>query len=109
MMAARAAMTRLIPIVLVGLAWEAFAQSGAVTPFMLPPLSAVASRIWSDAGTGDLALNAGLTLYRALAGFLIAAAAGVALGCAMSRSALMRWFFDPVISVGCPRSRSCRS
>jgi len=95
-------MTRLIPIALVGLAWEAFAQRGVVTPFMLPPLSAVSLRIWSDASTGDLALNAGLTLYRALAGFLIAAGAGVALGCAMSRSALMRWFFDPIISVGFP-------
>ena len=93
---------RLIPIVLLGLAWEAFAQSGAVTPFMLPPLSAVALRVWSDALTGDLALNTGLTLYRALAGFLIAAGAGVALGCAMSHSALTRWFLDPIISVGFP-------
>jgi ABC-type nitrate/sulfonate/bicarbonate transport system permease component len=101
-MAARATMTRLVPIVALGLAWEAFAQSGAVTPFMLPPLSSVALRIWSDASTGDLALNAGLTLYRALAGFLIAAGAGVALGCAMSRSAPMRWFFDPIVSVGFP-------
>jgi ABC-type nitrate/sulfonate/bicarbonate transport system permease component len=95
-------MVRFIPIVLLGLAWEAFAQSGAVTPFMLPPLSAVLARIWSDAVTGDLLLNTGLTLYRALAGFLIAAAGGVALGCAMSRSALARWFFDPIISVGFP-------
>jgi ABC-type nitrate/sulfonate/bicarbonate transport system permease component len=95
-------MARLIPIVLLGLAWEAFAQSGAVTPFMLPPLSAVSLRIWSDAVTGELALNTGLTLYRALAGFFIAAGAGVALGCAMSRSALARWFFDPIISVGFP-------
>jgi ABC-type nitrate/sulfonate/bicarbonate transport system permease component len=93
---------RLIPIVLLGLAWEAFAHSGAVTPFMLPPLGAVLLRIWSDASAGDLLLNTGLTLYRALTGFLIAAGAGVALGCAMSRSAGTRWFFDPIISVGFP-------
>jgi ABC-type nitrate/sulfonate/bicarbonate transport system permease component len=99
---ARLTVARLIPIVLLGLSWEAFAQSGAVTPFMLPPLSAVALRIWSDALAGDLALNTGLTLYRALTGFLIAAGAGVALGCAMSRSAGARWFFDPIISVGFP-------
>jgi ABC-type nitrate/sulfonate/bicarbonate transport system permease component len=97
---ARVKLLRLVPIVLLGVAWEAFAQSGAVTP--LPPLSAVLLRVWSDASTGDLALNTGLTLYRALAGFLIAAGAGVALGCAMSRSALARWFLDPVISVGFP-------
>jgi ABC-type nitrate/sulfonate/bicarbonate transport system permease component len=93
---------RLLPIVLLGVAWEAVAQSGAVTPFMLPTLSAVLARISADAGSGDLALNTGLTLYRALTGFLIAAGGGVALGCAMSRSAAARWFFDPIISVGFP-------
>jgi ABC-type nitrate/sulfonate/bicarbonate transport system permease component len=100
--AAQAALLRLIPIVLLGAAWEAVAQSGAVTPFMLPTLSAVLERIWADAATGDLALNTGLTLYRALAGFVIAAGVGVALGCAMARSARVRWFFDPIISVGFP-------
>jgi len=99
---ARLMVARSIPIALLGAAWEAFARSGLVTPFMLPPLSAVLLRIWSDASAGDLALNTALTLYRALTGFLIAAGAGVALGCAMSRSAVARWFFDPIISVGFP-------
>ncbi len=93
---------RLIPIVLLGLAWEAFARSGAVTPFMLPRLSDVFLRIYADAATGDLAINTGLTLYRALTGFLIAAVAGIGLGFAMQKSALARWFFDPLISVGFP-------
>jgi ABC-type nitrate/sulfonate/bicarbonate transport system permease component len=93
---------RLVPIVLLALAWEAFARAGAVTPFMLPRLSDVGLRIYADAATGDLAINTGLTLYRALTGFLIAAVAGIALGFAMERSARMRWFFDPLISVGFP-------
>jgi ABC-type nitrate/sulfonate/bicarbonate transport system permease component len=91
-----------ISILALAAAWELFARSGAVTPFMLPRLGDVLARIWSDAVTGDLALNAGLTLYRALTGFLIAAAGGVALGCAMWRNAPTRWFFDPIISVGFP-------
>jgi ABC-type nitrate/sulfonate/bicarbonate transport system permease component len=62
----------------------------------------VVERIWSDALTGELAINAGLTLYRALTGFLIAAAGGIAIGMAMSRSAGANWFFDPIISVGFP-------
>jgi ABC-type nitrate/sulfonate/bicarbonate transport system permease component len=94
--------TRLIPIVLLALAWEAFARSGAVTPFMLPRASDVVLRIYADAATGDLALNTGLTLYRALVGFLIAAVAGVGLGFAIAHSALARWFFDPLISAGFP-------
>jgi taurine transport system permease protein len=83
-------------------AWEALARSGKVTPFMLPPFSAVVERIATDAIAGTLWLNLGLTVYRAMTGFLIAAIGGVALGAAMSRSRSARWFFDPIISVGFP-------
>jgi ABC-type nitrate/sulfonate/bicarbonate transport system permease component len=83
-------------------AWEAFARSGRVTPFMLPPFSAVVERIYADAIGGDLVHNLGLTMYRAMAGFVIAAAGGIALGAAMSRNRIVRWFFDPIISVGFP-------
>jgi len=89
-------------IVALALAWEAFARSGAVTMFVLPPLSAVIARIATDAGSGDLAINAGVTLFRALTGFAIAGVAGVTLGVAMCRSALARWFFDPIVSIGFP-------
>jgi ABC-type nitrate/sulfonate/bicarbonate transport system permease component len=88
--------------VLLALAWEALAASGAVTPFQLPRLSAVLARIWDDAVAGDLALNTALTLYRALVGFAIAAIAGVVLGMAMSRNVGVRWIFDPIVSVGFP-------
>jgi ABC-type nitrate/sulfonate/bicarbonate transport system permease component len=84
------------------LAWELFARSGRVTPFMLPPFSAVAERIYSDAVGGDLWRNLGLTMYRALTGFAVAAVGGVALGALMSRNRLVCWFFDPIISVGFP-------
>jgi ABC-type nitrate/sulfonate/bicarbonate transport system permease component len=95
-------LARLAPIIVLLAAWEIFARSGAVTPFMLPPLSAVAERIFDDALGGDLFINAWVTIYRALVGFAISAVAGVALGAAMSRNALARWFFDPIISVGFP-------
>jgi ABC-type nitrate/sulfonate/bicarbonate transport system permease component len=84
------------------IAWELFARSGRVTPFMLPTFSAVAERIYSDAVAGDLWRNLGLTMYRAMAGFIIAAAGGIAVGALMSRNVLARWFFDPIISVGFP-------
>lgn len=93
---------RLLPIVLLAVGWELFARSGHVTPFMLPRLSAVVLRIWDDALRGELVLNVGLTLYRTLAGFLISAIGGVMLGAAMSRSVSVRWFFDPIVSVGFP-------
>jgi ABC-type nitrate/sulfonate/bicarbonate transport system permease component len=88
-------------IVLIG-GWELFARSGAVTPFVLPPLSDVLLRIWSDAVSGDLWLSTAVTLYRALTGFAIAAVGGIVLGMAIYRIGPIRWFFDPIISVGFP-------
>jgi ABC-type nitrate/sulfonate/bicarbonate transport system permease component len=102
---ARAALwlgARVFSVVLLVAAWELVARSGAVTQFQLPALSKVLVRIWSDAVSGQLAINTGVTLYRAMAGFLIAAVGGVAIGMAMSRLRLVHWFFDPIISVGFP-------
>ena len=93
---------RFLSIGLLLAAWELLSHSGTVTPFMLPSIETVVARIVHDAGTGELFINLGLTLYRSLFGFLIAAGAGIALGLFISRSAVVRWFFDPVISVGFP-------
>jgi ABC-type nitrate/sulfonate/bicarbonate transport system permease component len=92
----------LFSILLLLIAWELFARSGKVTPFMLPRFSTVAEYIWNDAVTGDLWRNLGLTLYRALAGFCIATVGGITLGALMARNKAVRWFFDPIISVGFP-------
>jgi ABC-type nitrate/sulfonate/bicarbonate transport system permease component len=89
-------------VMAVALAWELTARSGMVTPFMLPRLSVVLARISSDAASGDLTQNLGFTLYRALAGFLIAAAVGIPLGIMITRNRAVRWFFDPIVSVGFP-------
>jgi ABC-type nitrate/sulfonate/bicarbonate transport system permease component len=89
-------------ILLLAVAWELLARSGAVTPFQLPTLTSVLERIWINASTGDLFINLGVTLYRALAGFVIAAIFGVLLGMAMTRVPAVRWFFDPIVSVGFP-------
>jgi len=103
--ALRAAVRGLAPaisVIALAAAWELVARSGAVTPFMLPALSAVIERIWHDLVAGDLPINTAVTLYRALAGFLIGAVAGIALGVAVSRNGLAHWFFDPIISAGFP-------
>ncbi|TKT69203.1 ABC transporter permease [Aquamicrobium sp. LC103] len=89
-------------IVVLCLAWEFGARVGAINPFLLPSLSDVLARIWADAMSGTVFVDLGLTLYRTLAGFLIAAALGIPIGVLMARSATVRWFFDPLISVGFP-------
>ena len=90
------------PVIVLLVAREVFARSGAVTPFMLPQFSSVLERIASDTASGELPVAMGLTLWRALAGFLISAFAGIALGLAMARLRSFYWFFDPIISVGFP-------
>jgi ABC-type nitrate/sulfonate/bicarbonate transport system permease component len=91
-----------VSVVALVLGWELFARSGAVTPYVLPPLSDVLLRIWTDALSGELWANTGVTLYRAIVGFLIASVGGIVLGMAIARIPPVRWFFDPIISVGFP-------
>ncbi|HUC63018.1 MAG TPA: ABC transporter permease [Alphaproteobacteria bacterium] len=82
--------------------WELLARTGLFTPYMLPAFSTVLERVWSDALSGDLPLNLGLTLYRALVGFAIAASGGIVLGVLIARVRVVRWFFDPLVSAGFP-------
>ncbi len=89
-------------LVVLLVAWETSARSGIVTNFLLPPLSTVLGRVTEDAMSGELTINLGLTLYRAVVGFAIAGAAGVALGIVMTRRPWVRWFFDPIVSVAFP-------
>ncbi len=92
----------LLPLIALVAGWEALSRSGAVSAFLLPPISAVLQRVWEDALSGELTTNLGMTLYRALTGFAIAAIGGVALGILMTRNRFVRWFFDPIVSVGFP-------
>ena len=68
----------------------------------MPPLSVVLERIWDDTLSGDLLANLGQTLYRVMIGFAIAGSLGIALGILIARNVLVRWFFDPIISVAFP-------
>jgi ABC-type nitrate/sulfonate/bicarbonate transport system permease component len=101
----RAAATRLagsLSLIALVIAWQFASTSGLVTPFLLPPISAVLERVWQDALTGNLAINLGLTLYRTMVGFLVAGIAGVVIGILMAKNKIVRWFFDPIVSVGFP-------
>jgi len=89
-------------VVALFVSWELLTRSRTFTPFMLPSPQSVLERIWRDGSSGDLFINMALTIYRALAGFLIAAMLGVSIGLLMARNAGLRWFLDPVISVGFP-------
>lgn len=84
------------------IAWEVLARSGLVLKFLLPPLSEVLARIWTDLVSGKLLYDMALTLYRTLVGFGGAAIFGVTLGILIARNSAVRWFFDPIVSAGLP-------
>ena len=91
-----------LTLILLLVAWEGFARSGAVSAFLLPPFSVVMERVWDDTISGDLPINLWQTLYRMAVGFGIAAALGIVLGILIARSRAARWFFDPIVSVAFP-------
>ena len=93
---------RIFSILVLIVLWEGLARSGLFTPFVLPSLSSVIERIWTDATSGELFINTGLTVYRAMVGFLICMVLGILIGVAMSRNVIANWFFDPIVSVGFP-------
>jgi ABC-type nitrate/sulfonate/bicarbonate transport system permease component len=93
---------RIFSVLALLVAWEALARSGTFTPFVLPSLSSVIERIYADAMSGELFINTGLTVYRAMVGFLISMVFGILIGAAMSRNVIASWFFDPIVSVGFP-------
>jgi len=93
---------RVFSILVLLAGWEILARSGMFTHFQLPAFSEVVTYIWNDGVSGDLWLNTGLTLYRALTAFLICTVGGIAIGVAMSRNVIANWFFDPIVSVGFP-------
>jgi ABC-type nitrate/sulfonate/bicarbonate transport system permease component len=95
-------LTRSGSVLVVLIAWEIAARSGAFTVFLLPPLSMVLARVGEDVISGSLAVDLGLTLYRTMVGFVISAIAGVALGVLIARIKFVHWFFDPIVSVGFP-------
>ena len=84
------------------IAWELFARQEIVTPFLLPAMSVVVARVVEDFVSGQLPLDIGITLYRSAVAFALAASIGVTLGLLMARLASVRWFFDPLISIGLP-------
>jgi taurine transport system permease protein len=93
------------PYAIIGLlllAWQLAASWQLVMPFLLPPPSSVLSWIVDDATSGNLVANIAITLYRAFAGFTLAAIVGVIVGILMTRVVSVRWFFDPVLSFGLP-------
>ncbi len=84
------------------LAWELLARSGLVSAYLLPPASQVALRVVEAAASGEILREGGRTLLRMLVGYVLAGTLGVILGVLMARVRVVRWFMDPLVSIGFP-------
>jgi ABC-type nitrate/sulfonate/bicarbonate transport system permease component len=82
--------------------WELVICMGWVDPYLLPAPSAIFHRTIAELETGELVSNATQTIYRGIAGFLMAALLGVFIGTLAGRNRFCRWFIDPLISIGFP-------
>jgi len=82
--------------------WEVVSELQLVTPFLLPAPITVVRWIANDLWSGKFFINTFWTLYRSLLGFALAAVFGVGIGILMVQSKWIRWFFDPIVSIGLP-------
>jgi NitT/TauT family transport system permease protein len=98
----RSALRNAFPFVVVGALWETVAHVGLFPPRLFPPLEAVAAAFLRLTLNGTLPHHAFDTLVRLVAGFALAAVAGVAIGILMGRSRRAEDILLPVISIGAP-------
>jgi len=92
----------LLPLLLVGGAWEAFARLSGVNPALFPPVETVAVTFWHLLLSGVLWVNTVDTLGRLMFGWAIASVIGLVLGFAMARNRVIEDLFLPLISLLLP-------
>jgi NitT/TauT family transport system permease protein len=90
------------PFLVVGLLWEITAHLGLFPRKLFPPLEEVALTFVRLTAAGILPHHVFDTLLRLIAGFALAAGAGIAIGFAMGRWRLAEDIFLPLVSIGAP-------
>ena len=85
------------PVILL-LAWEAAARSGLWSPLLFPSLEKIGRELILFFSNPESLLEAGVSLYRALGGFGLAAVVGIFLGMLMGRSRFVAGLLDPLFS-----------
>ena len=93
------ALDRTAILVLLAVLWEVLPRLDLTDPTFLPPLSEVLAAGWSLALNGQLAEHTGASLFRALAGLLIAVAYAIPLGLAIGWYRRLADRLDPLIEV----------
>jgi NitT/TauT family transport system permease protein len=99
---ARSLVARWYSIPLLLLVWQVVVGSGLVESRLLPSPERVWTALVTEVANGVLVFHAGVTISRALAGFLLAALVGIPFAAAMARSVPIRNLFEPIFFLGYP-------
>ncbi len=97
---------RYLPILILALAWEAAARLGLVSSLTLPSLSDVGAAWLELIRDGDLLSNGLTSIYRGVAGFVLAVVIGGGLGVAMASSRAVHTLLAPLVEVFYPLPKS---
>lgn len=97
---------RYLPLVLLALAWELVARFELVSSSALPPLSDIVVSWLDMAKSGELAANAGASLWRGGAGLFLAIVVGAVLGIGMAWWKPINVLFAPIVEVFYPLPKS---
>ncbi|HZN53674.1 MAG TPA: ABC transporter permease [Methylomirabilota bacterium] len=89
---------RMALLVLGALVWEAAARSGAFSPLVVPSIARIGRELWWLLVRPESLADAWFSLQRAIVGFTLAAAVGVALGVLMGRSSIAAACLGPIFS-----------
>lgn len=97
---------RYLPLLLLALAWEASARLGLVSSLALPALSAVAAAWLELVKEQEFWVDAAASLYRAIAGLLLAIGVGAALGIAMAWWRPLNVLFGSIVEIFYPMPKT---
>jgi ABC-type nitrate/sulfonate/bicarbonate transport system permease component len=90
----------LLPLLVVALAWEGLSRVGLLNAAVLPPPSAVFQSLGAlTFEKKTLLYHLGSSLYRLILGYVLAVAAGVAIGSMLGINRLLRDAFSPALSL----------
>ncbi|GIX48329.1 MAG: ABC transporter permease [Candidatus Tectimicrobiota bacterium] len=95
-----------LPLFLSLVAWQAAVTAGLAPAEMVPAPLAVFEGLWRLLRGGELLRHVGVSMYRQLAGFMLAAVIGTALGIGMARLEGVRLVFEPLLKLLYPLPKS---
>lgn len=98
--ARRTALGLVLPLAAVA-AWEISARIGEVPSYLVAP-SVILATTWEMLASGELWQHTQASLWRALGGYAIGGAAGVAMGLLAGIARAVERFYDPIVSLTYP-------